>query len=146
MIHYLKSPSEIVSEEDKGNVWRLEFIYDGKSRQLIHYRDINYFDQEWPKEIKELSHIIGIGSTDFECLYKNSEDCNDSFHTGESHNLFKKMVKERTKDVFTLSGGNNCHYYFPIQRYLKHGIYRNSGWISSYIVEDKTKEDWFVLC
>lgn len=59
----LPEPAFILSdEEDSVNeVWRLEFLYLGKVRELIYYYDFDFM-KEWPKEIQNISHITWVGA------------------------------------------------------------------------------------
>jgi len=60
-IYYLEGASEITEESDDGDCWRLDFIYNGKSRKLVyfHHRE---FIAEWPKEIYQIDHVMSMSA------------------------------------------------------------------------------------
>ena len=103
-VDYLSGESEIISQEDDGTVWRLKFNYDGKERNLTFYHHRNFLI-EWPQEIRDINHIMTIGSFSGMRFYEVS---------ASEQLTFKRMMKERSSEkrgTFYLYGLYFSHYY-----------------------------------
>ena len=133
-IHYLKSPSEILKNEDDGEVWRLGFIYDGKERQLVHYHGCNFL-KEWPQGIEMISHVICIGTFTWKLLSDQKFD----EVTEKQQEMIVEMLEKRTTQSFTFTALGFNHLFFPEQYKLKHGNLRNGDHLASYTIRYKTR-------
>ena len=133
-IHYLEGPSKILKNEDDGNIWRLDFIYDGKERHLVHYHGRNFLE-EWPEEIQMVSHVICIGSFGWKYLSKSISD----IVSQEEQETIVRMLDDRTTSSFIFTALAFNHLFFPEHYILKHGNHRNGDRLASYTVKYKTR-------
>lgn len=100
--HYLESPSIIISESDDGTAWRLCFNYNKKIRNIVLYHHRNFLIF-WPEEIKDISHVMMMGSFAWVGFIK--KDCT----------ILLQMLKERTIKPFCLYALHFLHSHFPVQ-------------------------------
>jgi hypothetical protein len=90
----LRHKGIILKESLKDNVWKLKFTYGKRVLKLIvYYQD---FMEEWPKEIKNISHVLIIGSA----LYEE---------------LNKEMIMKRTENPFRVTALEFLHEDFPFK-------------------------------
>lgn len=59
---HLKTQSKILSNKDNGKIWKLKFMYDNREINLIFYHHRDFIIEEWPDVVKDVSHVISIGS------------------------------------------------------------------------------------
>jgi hypothetical protein len=85
--HYLPSKSTILEESDKDNRYYLKFNYNGKDRELIYYHHIN-FKSIWNDEIKDISHLLTIGTETF------------NYYEHEGNKILQTMYNERCKNSY----------------------------------------------
>jgi len=142
---YLKEPSKIVFEEDKDNVWRLHFKYDGKVRQIIYYHHKDAFDK-WPREINNISDVIIKGSLCWEDFLSPKmdkplfeadvkwEDYVNNFY----NKTFSQMIEERTTDKFILYANSFSHLHYEDTIELDYEVNDDL----SYVLIDKSDEKW----
>ena len=105
----LKHKAIITKETDDGEVWTLEFILDGICRKLISYYDRN-FEDIWPKEVTNISHIIGIGAYAVDLFIMNFDE-----------SAINKMFEERTTEEWTYyecNYGKNWHPVHPVYNHI----------------------------
>lgn len=108
-----------VNDELNGGIWTLKFDWNGKIRTLIRY-ELNAGHDIWPAEITQISHIIVIGSMDWNSIVKYYVHV-DSDKVGSNPNIepdprrsgmyhiympqltlqFRHMIETRTKLPFT---------------------------------------------
>ena len=100
----LRYKGYIQSETLEENVWRLNFQFGQRNIKLIIYYQ-NFITQEWPKEVKNLSHVLMMGSGTIEYLRK--------------YPMFLKMITERTEKIFLLSALSFNHRDFPIHTKIR---------------------------
>lgn len=128
-IHYLPEKAQILSEQDNGQCWRLQFSLNRILRELVFYHERNFFD-EWPSEIVNVDHVMTMGaSTD-----------ND---LGEFPAMLAKMITERTKDHFVYHALWHLHSHAPQKRTILRGDRRCGDAIASFPVTNKSSKDWF---
>ncbi len=91
-VHTLEGPSEILLDEDipdsecltevpektkwcyTKSVWKLQFLYNGKVRNLIYYYNFNFAFYTWPSEIKDIQYHIWNGAYAWESMMEYPEE------------------------------------------------------------------------
>ncbi len=130
-VHTLEGPSEILFDTDTpdsnyftdipslisncytNSIWRLQFLYNGKVRNLIYYYNFNFELYTWPSEIKNIHYHIWNGSYAWEMMAEEPEK-----------ELLRKMMVERSAPesyVFALSFN---HKKFPEHIWVYNGYER----------------------
>lgn len=93
----LEGPTVIVSEEDdkKNQVWRVKFIYLGKERELVYYYYRNFL-QPWPEEIKNISHVISVGTYGYNNIISKERYNNWVYKESPMPDVLHEMLETRT--------------------------------------------------
>jgi len=133
-VHNLMGPSQITSETEDAEVWKLNFAYLEKPRQLVFYKNRNFLT-EWPKEIVGLSHVLGIGSFSFSKTFARENSALIP--------LFVKMLEERTLDMFSFYALAFNHNAYPEKLLVYNGRERNGSRVAKVTVSDKKNPLWY---
>ena len=136
-IHSLEGRAEILSEkiDPHACVWRLEFLYNGRVRNLVSFFNHNFMTQTWPNEVCDLSAIMVMGAFAWQDAHANS-DCR----------LFCNMLKDRTRPEFTYFALTFLHETLPNRLCIECGSDREGTEISYVKVVKKGRlSSWIHL-
>jgi len=91
----LSEACTVVSEDDNGTCWTVEFSYLGKDRKLYYYHHRDFIE-EWPSEVQDVNAVMSMGA-EFP-LYDTR---------------LKKNIHERTDRKCLYYALDFLHEYFP---------------------------------
>lgn len=128
-IHYLATKSIILNDNDDGNCWKLQFIYDNIPRTLYYYHHRNFFD-DWPNDIQNISHVMTMGA-----IYILDSKM-------EKINLIS-MLELRTTEPYYFYALSFNHLHFPEHFMIDRGQERNGTKIGRIKINHKIDSDLF---
>lgn len=130
-LHFLEGKSKIISNVDDGNVWRLQFEYMNKIRNLIYYHHRDFLE-EWPSEIIDIKHVMTMGSFGWYCFKMREYDCK----------VLKSMLHSRTSKSFNFYALWFTHAHFQYKITINCGKERNGTEIGMITIHDKKDQKW----
>ena len=139
-IHYIKTPCTILSDIDAFGVWKLQFLYNDKFRNLIYYHN-KPFNKKWPDEINNIRYIFGMNS---DGLYVNYQTINTNTTLKYLNDELFAMFQERTLLPFYYFGPTERHASFTKKIRVKCGREREGSLVSVAAIKD-TKNFWWKL-
>lgn len=93
-----------------GTRWILKFMMGGKIRKIVRYEQDFY--NIWPKSVKNINHIIGIGAMHWDCLRYDRARCDiPTPPKNVQTHVLRNMFIERTILPFTLIVYEFLHDY-----------------------------------
>lgn len=130
-VHFLEGKSKIISNIDDGKVWRLQFEYMDKIRNLIYYHHRDFLE-EWPNEIMNITHVMTMGSFGWYCFKMQDYDCQ----------ILKSMLHSRTSKSFNFYALWFTHDHFSYKITIKCGKERDGTEIGMITIDNKKDTKW----